>query len=222
MRLGLKRSGTTSNREARRCRDERDEQRTLRRSQDDLRPRRLPEEERRDFEDYLAAHPERQAEIDELGAVAGLLAFSPHELEPPEELRSRIMEVGRPRQRPAATGDHRVRKGGAVYRRRGLVPGGGCVASDRLALVEPAVAEPGSGSAGPGPKRAGSGANCKSRVQDAQDQRQIQQNPDDPARGIMGRPGRQRRSRLHRREPGDPGGEEHAFGTERGRARSGS
>jgi anti-sigma-K factor RskA len=53
----------------------------------------LPEEERRSFEDYLAAHPERQAEIDELGAVAGLLAFSPQEQEPSQELRSRIMEV---------------------------------------------------------------------------------------------------------------------------------
>lgn len=53
----------------------------------------LPEEERRGFEDYLAAHPERQAEIDELGAVAGLLAFSPHEQEPPPELRTRVMEV---------------------------------------------------------------------------------------------------------------------------------
>ena len=53
----------------------------------------LPEGERRSFEDYLAAHPERQAEIDELGAVAGLLAFSPQEQEPSQELRSRIMEV---------------------------------------------------------------------------------------------------------------------------------
>jgi anti-sigma-K factor RskA len=53
----------------------------------------LPEEERRSFEDFLAAHPERQAEIDELGAVAGLLAFSPEEHEPPPELRERIMEV---------------------------------------------------------------------------------------------------------------------------------
>lgn len=53
----------------------------------------LPEEERRSFEDYLAAHPERQAEIDELGAVAGLLAFSPQEQEPSPELRSRVMEV---------------------------------------------------------------------------------------------------------------------------------
>jgi anti-sigma-K factor RskA len=53
----------------------------------------LPEEERRNFEEYLAAHPERQAEIDELGAVAGLLAFSPEEHEPTPELRERIMEV---------------------------------------------------------------------------------------------------------------------------------
>jgi anti-sigma-K factor RskA len=53
----------------------------------------LPEEERLSFKDYLAAHPERQAEIDELGAVAGLLAFSPQEQEPSPELRSRIMEV---------------------------------------------------------------------------------------------------------------------------------
>ena len=53
----------------------------------------LPEEERLSFEEYLAAHPERQAEVDELGAVAGLLAFSPPEQEPSPELRSRIMEV---------------------------------------------------------------------------------------------------------------------------------
>jgi anti-sigma-K factor RskA len=53
----------------------------------------LTEEERRSFEDFLAAHPERQAEIDELGAVAGLLAFSPEEQEPTPELRGRIMEV---------------------------------------------------------------------------------------------------------------------------------
>jgi anti-sigma-K factor RskA len=53
----------------------------------------LPEEERRSFEEFLAAHPERQAEIDELSAVAGLLAFSPEEQEPTPELRERIMEV---------------------------------------------------------------------------------------------------------------------------------
>jgi anti-sigma-K factor RskA len=53
----------------------------------------LPEDERREFEEYLAAHPERQAEIDELAAVAGLLALSPQEQEPPPELRRSIMEV---------------------------------------------------------------------------------------------------------------------------------
>ena len=53
----------------------------------------LPEDDRRSFEDYLADHPERQTEIDELGAVAGLLAFSPQEQEPAPELRSRLMEV---------------------------------------------------------------------------------------------------------------------------------
>jgi len=53
----------------------------------------LPDEERLSFEEYLVAHPERQAEIDELGAVAGLLAFSPQEQEPSPELRRRVMEV---------------------------------------------------------------------------------------------------------------------------------
>ena len=53
----------------------------------------LPDEERQSFEEYLAAHPERQAEIDELGAIAGLLAFYPHEQEPSQELRRRVMDV---------------------------------------------------------------------------------------------------------------------------------
>jgi anti-sigma-K factor RskA len=62
----------------------------------------LPDEERREFEDYLAEHPDRQAEIDELSTIAGLLALSPKEHEPPPELRRRIMDVveaeaGRPR-----------------------------------------------------------------------------------------------------------------------------
>ena len=75
----------------------------------------LPEEERLSFEEYLAAHPERQAEIDELGAVAGLLAFSPQEQEPSPELRSRITEeveaeaeprCARHRSTTARIGDH--------------------------------------------------------------------------------------------------------------------
>jgi anti-sigma-K factor RskA len=53
----------------------------------------LPDEERREFEEYLVAHPERQAEIEELSTVAGLLALSPEEHEPPPELRRRIMEA---------------------------------------------------------------------------------------------------------------------------------
>ena len=53
----------------------------------------LPEQERRELEEYLAAHPERQAEIDELGNVASLLALSPPEQEPPPELRRSVMDV---------------------------------------------------------------------------------------------------------------------------------
>jgi len=53
----------------------------------------LPDAERREFEEHLAEHPERQAEIDKLGTVAGLLALSPQEQEPPPELRRRIMET---------------------------------------------------------------------------------------------------------------------------------
>jgi anti-sigma-K factor RskA len=72
----------------------------------------LPYEERREFEEYLEAHPEQQAEIDELGAVAGLLALSPQEQEPPQELRRSIMavvetEAVRPR---AASGLARMRE----------------------------------------------------------------------------------------------------------------
>jgi anti-sigma-K factor RskA len=73
----------------------------------------LPEDERREFEEYLAAHPERQAEIDELIAVAGLLALSPQEQEPSPELRLSIMqaveaEAERPRPQPE-TGPARFR-----------------------------------------------------------------------------------------------------------------
>jgi anti-sigma-K factor RskA len=65
----------------------------------------LPEDARREFVEYLAAHPERQAEIDELDAVAGLLALSPQQQEPSPELRRSIMEAveaeaERPRPQP--------------------------------------------------------------------------------------------------------------------------
>jgi anti-sigma-K factor RskA len=64
----------------------------------------LPEEDRRSFEEYLAANPERQGEIDELGAVAGLLAFSPHEQEPSPALRRRVMDVVEAEAAPRRTG----------------------------------------------------------------------------------------------------------------------
>jgi anti-sigma-K factor RskA len=53
----------------------------------------LPEEERLEFEQYLGTHPDLRAEIEELSAIAGLLAFSPQEQEPSLELRRRIMDT---------------------------------------------------------------------------------------------------------------------------------
>jgi anti-sigma-K factor RskA len=53
----------------------------------------LPEEERFEFEQYLAAHPDLQAEMEELSTVAGLLALSVREQEPSPDLRRRIMDT---------------------------------------------------------------------------------------------------------------------------------
>lgn len=53
----------------------------------------LSDEERRKAEEYLAAHPEYQAEIDDLIATASLLALSPEEHDPPRTLRRNIMHV---------------------------------------------------------------------------------------------------------------------------------
>jgi anti-sigma factor RsiW len=52
----------------------------------------LGEDERREFEDYLAAHPELQVEVEELASVADLLALSPQEHEPSPELRHSLLE----------------------------------------------------------------------------------------------------------------------------------
>jgi anti-sigma-K factor RskA len=52
----------------------------------------LDEGERREFEDYLAAYPELQAEVDELGSVADLLALAPQEHAPSPELRRNLLE----------------------------------------------------------------------------------------------------------------------------------
>ena len=71
----------------------------------------LPDDERATVEAYLALHPERQAEIDELAGVTGLLALAPPEYEPSADLRRRVMvaveaESARPRaarRRPASS-----------------------------------------------------------------------------------------------------------------------
>lgn len=71
----------------------------------------LPDDERATVEAYLALHPERQAEVDELAGVTGLLALAPPEYEPSADLRRRVMdaveaESARPRaarQRPASS-----------------------------------------------------------------------------------------------------------------------
>jgi len=53
----------------------------------------LSDDERAAVEAYLALHPERQAEIDDLAGLAGLLALAPPEHEPPTDLRRRVMRV---------------------------------------------------------------------------------------------------------------------------------
>ncbi len=53
----------------------------------------LPDDERATVEAYLALHPERQAEIDDIVGIAGLLALAPPEQEPPADLRRRLMQV---------------------------------------------------------------------------------------------------------------------------------
>jgi anti-sigma-K factor RskA len=53
----------------------------------------LPDDERTAFESYLEAHPDRQAEIDDLGGLAGLLSLAPAQQEPPPDLRRRVMAV---------------------------------------------------------------------------------------------------------------------------------
>jgi anti-sigma-K factor RskA len=52
----------------------------------------LDESEREEFEGYLAAHPELQAEVDELGSVADLLALAPQEYEPSPGLRRNLLD----------------------------------------------------------------------------------------------------------------------------------
>jgi hypothetical protein len=78
----------------------------------------LDESEREEFEGYLVAHPELQAEVDELGSVADLLALAPQEYEPSPELRrtllDRIGDVSN------ATPQRRARSRGRIFGRGGL------------------------------------------------------------------------------------------------------
>src|SRR5215211_7653666 len=110
----------------------------------------LPEEERLSFDDYLTAHPERQAEIDELGAVAGLLAFYPQEQEPSPELQQGHGGGGGrgrapPRQRPV-----HVRAGRRLSQHSEPRPRRRGPARHRVAIVECNVAGSGRGPTRPG------------------------------------------------------------------------
>ncbi len=85
----------------------------------------LPEGERREFEEYLAEHPERQTEVDELGAVAGLLALYPYEQEAPRQLRRSVMSLVEAEARSARRARHRSALAGVWERLnvRGLALG---------------------------------------------------------------------------------------------------
>lgn len=61
----------------------------------------LPENEKREMEEHLIAHPELQSEIDKLGAVASLLALSPPEQEPSPRLRKNLMNSVRAESSPS-------------------------------------------------------------------------------------------------------------------------
>ena len=51
----------------------------------------LSEDERLQFEDLLAAHPELQAEVAAFESTANLLALAPQEQDPPPELRRNFL-----------------------------------------------------------------------------------------------------------------------------------
>ncbi len=89
-------------------------------------------EERLWFEAYLAEHPELNAEVDELGSVADLLALAPVEQEPPPRLRRSVLEgVGAPREVVSESPPRRSRREGSP--RRLLRPG--MLAAAAAALV---------------------------------------------------------------------------------------
>lgn len=81
----------------------------------------LAGEERLWFEAYLAEHPELNAEVEELGSVADLLALAPSEQEPPSGLRRSVLKgVGAPPE--VVNGEPRRRSRRTETRHRLLKP----------------------------------------------------------------------------------------------------
>ncbi len=92
----------------------------------------LDDDERREFESYLAAHPELQAEVDDLNSVADLLAFAPPEYEPSPELRRTLLrKIGGAEEDAALPGAAPLRTG----LRRLFGPAGLAAAAAILAVV---------------------------------------------------------------------------------------
>jgi anti-sigma-K factor RskA len=91
----------------------------------------LSEEERQEFEEYLRMHPELRAEVDDLLAVANLLALAPEEYEPPPELRRDLMSRISSSPEEAIPADTSSRQSG-LWR---LFGPGGLAAAAALAVV---------------------------------------------------------------------------------------
>lgn len=81
----------------------------------------LPDDERREFEEYLSRHPERQAEVDELNNLAGLLALSPVEQEPSPALRRNLMAVVESEARESQAATRRANRRSTLARIRELL-----------------------------------------------------------------------------------------------------
>jgi anti-sigma-K factor RskA len=138
----------------------------------------LPDEERLSFEEYLAAHPERQAEIDELGAVAGLLAFSPQEQEPSPELRSRVMEVVEAEAEPRRARDRStLARIGDFLSVRSLALGAAALLIIGLLSWNVALQGQIEDLQGRVQDAQGQVQDLQAKVEDARDQRQLQQSP---------------------------------------------
>ncbi len=94
----------------------------------------LTDEERREFEARLAERPDLQAEVEELGASANLLALAPQEHEPSPDLRRNLLRSvgGTPEAHPAAW---ETSGGRRVTIERLLGPGGLAAAAAVVAVV---------------------------------------------------------------------------------------